>query len=186
MLHEILANLADIIEQSPAELLFLGGDLNVNLNSKTPHAHVINNFLRTYKMTIGDTNKIMAPSNECDRRKYSFANEKLKRYTTIDFICLSLSSISCVTMYTTVESVSCHSDHLPVAILVTLPASCELTIYVNLGCLKPKLSKETDVKKLFNLRWDHCDIDLYYQTTCHIINCCIQFIMVLLNITIIL
>jgi len=120
-------------------------------------------------MTIGDTNKIMSPSNECDRCKYTFANEKLKRYTTIDFICLSLSLQSCVTMYTTVESVSCHSDHLPVAISVTLPASFEITKYVNSGHLKTKLSKETNVKKSFNLRWDHGDIDLYYQTTCHML-----------------
>jgi len=58
---------------------------------------------------------------------------------------------------------------LPVAISVTLPASFEITKYVNSGHLKTKLSKETNVKKSFNLRWDHGDIDLYYQTTCHML-----------------
>ena len=51
-LHEILAN-ANIIKQSSAEYIIFGGDINVNVSKTTPHAHAVNEFLTTYKLTPG-------------------------------------------------------------------------------------------------------------------------------------
>ena len=43
-LHEIIANICDIIENSDATFIIVGGDLNVNYNKDTPHARVLHDF----------------------------------------------------------------------------------------------------------------------------------------------
>ena len=41
-LHETLANVSNIIELSTAQLIVFGGDINVNITGKSPHAFISN------------------------------------------------------------------------------------------------------------------------------------------------
>ena len=77
-LHEVLANISIIIEQSSAEYIIFGGDLNVNLKSASPHSAAINDFLLTYKMLVAnDRSTSPAPSGVSADIKYTFLNESL-------------------------------------------------------------------------------------------------------------
>ena len=53
LLNEILANAADLIEQSTVEYILFGGDMNVNISKKTSHALAVGEFLSTYKLMSG-------------------------------------------------------------------------------------------------------------------------------------
>ena len=55
-IHEILANICNIVEPSTAEFIIFGGDLNVNIAGHSAHAVVINDFLLTYKLKLGNDN----------------------------------------------------------------------------------------------------------------------------------
>src|SRR5271156_2300098 len=82
LVHEILANAADIIESSSTEYCIFGGDLNTDINSKlSPHSLAINEFLLTYKLLVAQ------PAGHTSNIVYTFCNDKLKRFSTIDFIC---------------------------------------------------------------------------------------------------
>ena len=61
-LHEVLANICIIIEQSSAKYIIFGGDLNVNLKSASPHSAAKNDFVLIYKMLVAnDRSNIPAP-----------------------------------------------------------------------------------------------------------------------------
>ncbi len=167
-LHEVLANISIIIEQSSAQYLIFGGDLNVNLKATTPHSAAINDFLQTYKMLVANDRTSLsagtpAPAGISTDIKYTFSNEKRSAYSIIDFICVSKSVINDVFEYDTVDSASNFSDHLAVKMCCTLPASTDYYKFITTGCLTdvPVIDKSKDSQK-DSLRWDHCDTDLYY------------------------
>ena len=153
-----MANACNIIEDVSANLCLFGGDLNTNLNSFSPHAMVIKEFLNTYKMSI------VVPTNSSDNDYYTFANDKLSNYSTIDFLCVSESLIKGVGYYDVLHDGTNHSDHLPVATSFALPIQSDLNAYVNNG-REPVNSHsghacENGVK---SLRWDRVDCNRYYN-----------------------
>ncbi len=114
-LHEVLANISIIIEQSSAQYLFFGGDLNVNLKKASLHSAKINDFLLTYEMFVANDRASMPAGTLVPpgvSTKYTFSNGKLQCYSTIDFLCVSKAVISDVFEYDTVEIASNFSDHL--------------------------------------------------------------------------
>src|ERR1043165_496097 len=86
LLHEITANICNIIENSQAQYIIFGGDLNVNLKTDTSHARVINEFLRTYCLMPANN---VEPCGNIKATDYTFSNEKLNQFSTIDYLCIS-------------------------------------------------------------------------------------------------
>ena len=113
--EDIIANLSEIAEESKCDTITFGGDLNANImENNTPHSVVLNDFLTTYKMSKGQK---LAQSVELGTQiGYTFANEKLARYSQIEFLCISNILKNCVDSYDHLESPLNHSDHLAVSI----------------------------------------------------------------------
>ena len=179
LVHEILANAADIIEQSSAEYILFGGDINVNVSKKSAHALAINDFLSTYKLmpghVINNTGQVAPALDESmggsKDSYYTFSNEKLGRYTTIDFLFVSKNVIDCVLIYKALDSATNHSDHLSVFLSLNLPSSSDIYEFIKCGnLLKQNNAANEDAddknnKNMHNLRWDKADINKYYDTS---------------------
>ena len=115
ILEEIIPNVSEIIEQSQADTIIFGGDLNTNIMDKnTPHSIAINDFLLTSKLIAGQ--KIEKSSDVDIYIDYTFANEKLGRYSTIDFLCISNSLKPYVVGYEHLDSPVNHSNHRAVSL----------------------------------------------------------------------
>jgi len=69
LLHETFANVIDVIEDSNADYIIFGGDMNVDFNSKTPHSLVVNDFLETYKIVFDK----LLNMNDCRRSKHRYS-----------------------------------------------------------------------------------------------------------------
>lgn len=171
-LHEILANLSSIIEQSEYEFIAFGGDMNVNLSGQSPHSVAINDFLLTYKLFFGKkelASNIVNSPIPMAMDFYTFSNEKLNRYTTIDFLCFSRSLRNNVVTYDTVEDASNHSDHLPVCAVLNLPSMSSYSTHLKSGhvlyCATKCDKDNADIKHQSSLRWDHAKLDDYYNTS---------------------
>ena len=167
--HEILANISDIIESSTSNYIIFGGDLNVNLKGKSPHAVAINDFLLTYKIQFGQKAFVPGCNQRCDDNAYyTFSNEKSNRYSTIDYLCFSKSLADCVTNYDVINDATNHSDHLPVCLTFNLPSSSSMYHWLKFGVpVSCKSNNEgcNSVRKASSLRWDHADTDSYYYMT---------------------
>ena len=70
--HEILANVSEIIELSTVDYVIFGGDLNVNLQGKSSHSVAINDFLLTYKLLIGLKTDASSGINSLNNINYTF------------------------------------------------------------------------------------------------------------------
>ena len=185
LLHEILANAADIIEQSTAEYILFGGDINVNITKQSAHALAVNEFLTTYKLLPGYCTKNINKSiyaidaanyllnlhdNLVDLTGktgfYTFSNEKLGRYTTIDFLFVTKNVINCVTDYKTLDGESNHSDHLGVSLSLNLPSGSGMFEFIHNGQLLTTNKVDVNHEKNDNekrLRWDKANINNYYD-----------------------
>jgi hypothetical protein len=160
-LHEIIANISNVIENSDATFIIVGGDLNVNCSRDTPHARVLNDFFKTYKLMPVNN---MAPSAEIKIIEYTFCNEKLNQFSLIDYFCVSSSLQSSVVRYSTIDSASNHSDHLPLELTLRLPDVCELykcLKNLNFSYKRNDLTSNNNA----NFRWDYGNIDQYYIMT---------------------
>ena len=113
LLHEILANMSNIIETSIAERMVFGGDLNVNISKNSPHALAINDFLSTYNIKKGYSDILRD-----DQLQYTFGNEKSNRFSVIDFLCVSENLLQCVKSYEVICDVNNFSDHSPVLLTI--------------------------------------------------------------------
>ena len=163
LLHEILANVSNIIENSNADSIIFGGDLNVDIVTKsTPHAIALNEFIQTYKL-IANCRACTVNVNTT-APAYTFSNEKLNRYSTIDFLCMSKNLREYLTDYFACDSALNHSDHNMVALLLTLPADSATIEFLTSGTVhRVEVSSESGSQ--YHLRWDHCDADKYYNLT---------------------
>ena len=121
----------------------------------------VNDFLATYKITIGNKDKPNVILH------HTFENEKSNRYSTIDFICLSDSLLNCVSSYDVICDATNHSDHLPVAVEINIPGNLDFYHYVTTGSVDEKLctAKCHDSTEQPPLRWDKGNTDLYYSMT---------------------
>ena len=63
--------------------------------------------------------------------QYTYSNEKSVSYSTIDFWRLSSVIMQYVSLYSTIDSAICFSDHLPIRLLVALPADNSLASCLN-------------------------------------------------------
>jgi exonuclease III len=160
-LHEILANMSDIIEQSQADYVVFGGDLNVNIDKSTALYFSVNEWLTTYKL-------INAQIKTTDSF-YTFSNEKLNRFSAIDFICVTKSLKETINNYSSVDSAINLSDHLPVKCSLTVPKDSQLCIFIQSGHLPNHSDRAPctlpNKNNKGNLRWDHADIDRFYNVT---------------------
>ena len=134
MIHGILANVSNNIELSEAKFIIFGGDINTNITSNSSHALAINDFLLTYKMKIGNT--LLESKNETS---YTFGNEKLNRYSSIDFLCVSESLLTGVKSYNVMHDAVNHSDHLPVTLRINIPQHSDFFKFCVFGLTPEKL-----------------------------------------------
>jgi hypothetical protein len=151
-----------IIDLSAAQFVIFGGDLNVNIECKSPHALAINDFLGTYKLKNG-LGLLEQSVKSCI---YTFSNEELGRHSTIDFLCVSETLLDCVTSYYVIHGAINHSDHLPVSIVLSLPKCSDLYTFYECGSVgKPSVSMPDKKNEQPSLRWDKVNIDQYYAYT---------------------
>ena len=103
-------------------IIFLGGDLNTDLNRSRKHSKIVLDFLAAHGMNYCKLDKSM---------NYTFSNEKRNAYSTIDFWCVTSEMMQYVHSYCTIDSAISFSDHLPVQLCVTLP--CHNVLALGLG-----------------------------------------------------
>jgi len=75
----------DVIEDSNADYIIFGGDMTVDLNSKTSHSLVVNDFLKTYKIVFDKLVNMNDVGEANIDTQYTFSNTKLNRYSSIYF-----------------------------------------------------------------------------------------------------
>jgi exonuclease III len=114
---DILASVAAVINDDYYDYVFIGGDMNTDLNCNRKHAAIVRDFLSAHDMSFCKLSNSM---------QYTYSNEKSVSYSTIDFWCLSSVIMQYVSLYSTIDSAICFSDHLPIRLLVALPADNSL------------------------------------------------------------
>ena len=98
--------------------------------------------------------------------EYTFQNEKLGRFTMIDYLCISDCLLNCVNDYRVVKSAINISDHQPVAFHIALPNETTLLKMLQLGCASIANDTASDNNDLQTcLRWDKGDCQNYYYLT---------------------
>jgi len=127
--------------------IMIGGDLNVNLDCRNYLCDKVNDFLRNNNLVRCDT--LFPVANQ-----FTYVNE-------------SLNSMSCIGYFVTSDQSSTiafnildldvnFSDHLPIMVVLV----CNLLNNATEG--KSQASFDPCV---INYRWDHANLDLYYQHT---------------------
>ena len=94
--------------------------------NKSAHSLAINDFLSAYKLTIGQRGNAHSAVAGDVSEYYTFSNEKLNRYNTIDFICFSSFISEYLVTYDTMHNALNHSDHLSVSAVFNIPDVCNI------------------------------------------------------------
>jgi exonuclease III len=155
---DIVTEITNCLEASRKQYIIFGGDLNVNLKkSKTKQSILLNEFIVKFNLFINDC------SNDDDDTFFTFSNDKLGRYSVIDYICVSNTMLPFVINYDTCDSELNHSDHMPVLLSLDV-------LFVSSLCVNPisnsnKSEIDVDCAESSHLRWDHCNTQGYYELT---------------------
>ena len=168
---ETLAVIADLLNQHDYDYIFIGGDLNVNLNSGRKNTILIKSFLLDFDLHFLNLIDLNANSNSC----YTFSNDKRDCSSEIDFICFSNTLLSNVKAYKTVCEYNNCSDHEPLHLLLSLPGSSKFSsslLGLRTGVSSDNVSntnqRSTDINEHSTgtqLRFDHGNIAGYYDYT---------------------
>jgi len=147
LLTEIDAKLETLVGSNYT--CYFGGDLNTDLDNDDYVSQLLNDFFATHNLCRCD--KLFSSS-----KVFTYSNEALGNYSTIDYILTS--DTSSVLSYYVVDRGSNLSDHLPV--VATLKPDL-------VGYGVEQKSDKNDVKKpeVKHLRWDRADIMSYYYLT---------------------
>lgn len=172
---DVLAAISDVLVTLQGKSLFIMGDFNVNLNSKSNHAKLLNDFLSVFDVVAGDQVAAEACQSGAqiiyDNHMYTFCNEKRGIFTKIDYICFPKSLMTAVKSYCTIDSPLNNSDHVPLSASLDMQSMNDLHCSVSLsGSTGPVLnSAKVQVNTQRRLRWDHSDIEGYYNYTCNLL-----------------
>lgn len=159
---DILSDITSVIEDNSFEYLYLGGDLNCDLNSKKKHSELIKKFLTDFRMSF------KTPMDENNLPCPTFYDTK-GCSSTIDFICFSNDLLQYVSLYLTVSDFDNFSDHEPVMLTLLLPTSHYISVHMcqligpHLG-LPPKTTSRV-TSDVGQLRFDHAKLNEYYECT---------------------
>ena len=128
--------------------IIIGGDLNTDLEKRTDVSSYINNFLTNHSLFICD--------KFSSQRQYTYVNELQGHCSVIDYFLCDADDVilDCRVLDPDLNL----SDHLPVVL------RCK--------CICQPIMPSTDVlqrSKVKQLRWDHADLLLYYNTTMHLL-----------------
>ena len=161
-----------MINENSYDYIFLGGDLNTDLNRSRKHSKIVLDFLEAHGMNYCKLDKSM---------NYTFSNEKRNAYSTIDFWCVTSEMMQYLHSYCTIDSAIIFSDHLPVQLCVKLP--CHNTLALGLGrgrdilkqgshlpggastCDLVNESSNSFKQDSYRLRFDHCNHAMFYEYT---------------------
>jgi len=166
---DILASVANVISDKYYDHIFLGGDMNTDLHRNRKHSYIVRDFLTAHDMNFGRLDA-----------QYTFSNEKSGAYSTIDFWCMSSDIMQYVSIYKTIDSAICFSDHLPVKLVLALPTDDPLALNLrqrravlnsnakpfgqDKGTHRGPMADQKD-EATFRLRFDHCNHAKYYECT---------------------
>jgi len=128
--------------------IIIGGDFNTDLEKRTDVSSYINNFLTNHSLFICD--------KFSSQRQHTYVNESLGHCSVIDYFLCDADDVilDCCVLDPDLNL----SDHLPVVL------RCK--------CICQPIMPSTDVlqrSKVKQLRWDHADLLLYYNTTMHLL-----------------
>jgi len=127
----------------------IGSNFNTDLDTCNDASYCINNFANNHSLVRGD-------ANFSDKRRQTYVNESLGHSSVIDyFICDTGDDI---VDYSVLDPEINLSDHLPVVIGYKCVYS---------DCLP--VAEATHAPKVKQLRWDHADLLLYYNTTMNLL-----------------
>lgn len=145
----IFDEIAVIINQYPTCKLVIGGDLNVDLNSRTSDitAHGLHQFLEDFNLVRLDVqfNKMGI---------YTYVNASLNNRSCLDYFLASESIVS--TSYDVIDKGNNLSDHLPIC------ASFDVGV---LDVTSLAISSANRCSGPPQLRWDKADLASYYLNT---------------------
>ena len=125
----------------------IGGDLNVNLDCRNSLCDDVNDFLSNNNLVRCDT--LFPVGNQ-----FTYVNEPLNSMSRIDYF---LTSDPSNTIAFNILDLDVNlSDHLPIMVGIACNMPNNRTERKSLTSLDPCVT---------NYRWDHANLDLYYQHT---------------------
>ena len=146
-----LQEISELMESLHGETIVLGGDMNSDLNSSEHASEVLNTFLRNNAL-----NRCDAPISGSNLNNYTYSNDALGHYSTIDYF--AVSDMCKLIGYDVIEPSVNLSDHRPIMALfstmVNEPVVCHTEV-----------SKAKETTTVTQLRWDHADLLSYYHLT---------------------
>ena len=140
------------IVESTYDSIVVMGDFNFDCNMSDKSFHLIKNFVDEYKLRCCE-------SAVTSKITYTYFQETLNNYSTIDHIFVSDVLHSNVIEYTTCDSGCNFSDHLPVSCVIAVPSVNRTSATVN------KNDSKASQKRQMVKRWDKANIGQYYYLT---------------------
>ena len=158
--EEVLISLSPWIQAYPAFTVVVGGDINSDLDEVSPVSNLFNRFATDLGLVRCDTLLHISDNmSGCGKKQSTYYNDHLHCESTIDYFLVS--SHSAVSSFDVLDIDSNLSDHRPIAI--TCESNLSRTQITD--AFANKDDKDSDLGMVRQLRWDHADLLLYYNST---------------------
>ena len=92
-----------------------------------------------------------------------FSNEKVQHYSYLDNIIISKCLLNCVNDFEVVDNALNMSDHVPIMIKFNYNYWCKVVLEVETVNQVKSGTQDTCCQTV--LRWDHADLNTYYNMT---------------------
>ena len=99
-----------------------------------------------------------------DENMYTFCNEKVARFTKIDYVTMYSSLKDLLISYCSLDSALNHSDHIPISAALQLPVTYQLHDSLFVKSVTNSVTSNDSCKSR-RLRWDHSNVKCYYEYT---------------------
>ena len=149
MYSDVLQEIQSLIDDYPGYRHLVGGDFNVDFDTKDSALALVKDFIRRNKLERGDE---LFPVSS----KFTYVSESLSVSSRLDYLL-----ISCVEMAIAFNVIDLDvnlSDHLPIMIVcLTQSYNANVKNSIHNHC------SYTDQVKYF--RWDRAPLHIYYEQT---------------------
>ena len=93
----------------------------VDLSKATAHVLAFNDLMKFYDLFLASFNNKKTQLVQDCCVQYTFVNDKLNRFSIMDFICVTSNLKGSVNIYCIIDNPINHSDHLPVQLSFVVP-----------------------------------------------------------------
>lgn len=147
IIDDILLEVEVYLENSTADNIIVGGDMNMDLNASNLAVTLLTNFM--------NRNGLKRCDELCNKmNEFTYINHSLGHYSCIDY--LFVTDETRLLCYDVIEPEVNLSDHLPIIINYTF----------NIPVMHQSSGVTNDCQRtVTQLRWDQADLLLYYNLT---------------------